>query len=1445
MFVSDLFWGGQLVSERDAAAVMADQPVPEKAPTKVESKNKEPQKFLYLQLQQDRTGDGTGRVATLVGGRGTAGPAHFIPLTAKLNSISVLGSGSRPNRATVSVPNPRSQGTAVVTMAATRPVVATAVSMPSSRSAVVTAVTVTSPRPVIASPVTTIASKPGGAASVVRKTHSTNVVVSSGVPRPVMSPNATTITVLGSSGGLSGATTPVLRPATTQGAQPHGPVILHTSKVPPPVTSSTASSKGVSPRLVPIPITQVRTGVANKAVLSYSALLQAGTGGGSSGAGGGVTSKKEGQSSPHSPQPLLLQAATPSTVKGAAALAKTGGATISIITGKGSKQGSAPVSNTNPVNMLSVNLGQNKSNMINFKISNGQIQADNIQQVDVLREARPLLQSGKQLEERKDTPVVVAGTALAHAVGTGSVTVSVTGSVPATLKIPEPMVLPVTVPASQTMPEHVSSPVPDKDTLPNLKDVTVIATKREKDDILQRAVSTLGGALEDNRNGNDSHPLIPEKLSDSQHRPKTLSECLDVDDDNTRDESESNDDEPEIVEVKKDVLRTVLCKSEEPTRSSSPMREAKNDTQEQVKEENVEDSIVEKPLNNDTDFKDSKLTLKSEYSSVSDDVKPEHIKFSDLLKWENGVGKLDGSDLKFKMNEFNAVEIVEDRDLEEIKNHQSKKAELLTPRHHARKPNYREALKDEEIFSDNSQDSEPQGNKSTRESDDICRCKNCGCYGLSSEFFRDSSFCSIACGDEHDARELEWGKERLKQEKERQRRKRLKQSEKPDEEQAVGNEGKREGNRSDGEGAQGGSDDDSRNSKNVSLTSESLVSRFQHPWQDGKNNFSWVKYLEHCGRAKGLAKAAPLKIWPEPFPFSRNLFKPGMKLEAIDPAHQSLFCVMTVAEIIGYRLRLHFDGYSDQYDYWINADSPNIFPAGWCEKNGRQLEPPLGVIGFSWKAYLEHCKAQTAPRQAFINKGSSTIIPPNNFRVGMKLEAEDRKNIWVCVATVADVLDNRVLIHFDGWDKAFDVWNEVSSPYIHPVGWCAENNIILHPPNDYPNPESFNWHEYLQETNSMAVPARAFKTRPPREFKKNMKLEVVDKRNPSLIRVATIVDVQDYLLKIHFDGWGDEYDYLVDDDSPDIHPPSWCNKTGHALQPPLTPEQQAEDVDSGMGCGTPGCKGIGHVKGPIYTTHHTAYGCPYSFQNINKDLDSIIPDRLQPPLERKKSKAAPRVKLDLRPYSGNKDGNGETEEADCQKKRVRKRRKFFDELSPPEPNRPQKVPKLSNEEMKPITATNTLVSSAVTPSTVMSSTSLAPSTSSTHPALNNLTPQQAPPPDHGMDMMVHQSVFNPGYNPHPSAPLPHSWERHRHLTASLGDAKRSDVESWDVEQVQQLVARIPGCEQVATVFNEQQIDGEALLMMTQNDLVSLLHIKLGPAIKIMAVIMCLRSSSQK
>lgn len=69
-------------------------------------------------------------------------------------------------------------------------------------------------------------------------------------------------------------------------------------------------------------------------------------------------------------------------------------------------------------------------------------------------------------------------------------------------------------------------------------------------------------------------------------------------------------------------------------------------------------------------------------------------------------------------------------------------------------------------------------------------------------------------------------------------------------------------------------------------------------------------------------------------------FQKDMKLEAVDPKHPSYFCVVTVAEVKGARLRLHFDGWSESYDFWANADSEFIFPVNWCSRNNQTLHPP-------------------------------------------------------------------------------------------------------------------------------------------------------------------------------------------------------------------------------------------------------------------------------------------------------------------------------------------------------------------------------------------------------------------------------------------------------------------------------------------------------------------------
>jgi hypothetical protein len=45
-----------------------------------------------------------------------------------------------------------------------------------------------------------------------------------------------------------------------------------------------------------------------------------------------------------------------------------------------------------------------------------------------------------------------------------------------------------------------------------------------------------------------------------------------------------------------------------------------------------------------------------------------------------------------------------------------------------------------------------------------------------------------------------------------------------------------------------------------------------------------------------------------------------------------------------------------------------------------------------------------------------------------------------------------------------------------------------------------------------------------------------------------------------------------------------------------------------VGCGIPGCRGIGHAKGARFATHSSVASCPYSSQNM--DNDDILPERV-------------------------------------------------------------------------------------------------------------------------------------------------------------------------------------------------------------------------------------------
>ena len=256
----------------------------------------------------------------------------------------------------------------------------------------------------------------------------------------------------------------------------------------------------------------------------------------------------------------------------------------------------------------------------------------------------------------------------------------------------------------------------------------------------------------------------------------------------------------------------------------------------------------------------------------------------------------------------------------------------------------------------------------------------------------------------------------------------------------------------------------------------------------------------------------------------RPCFEPGQRLEARDRKNPRLLCVATVQAVRGRRVEIHFDGWSNYYDFETEDDSADLAPIGTCEERHLKLEHPKGLPFTDWATYLQEHGVTAAPVECFkegvnyfangpsrstlggddaffaARPGSSTFAPvmrhtassasrddaaPSSseedegdaarlpFQVGHRLEARDRRNPnLLCVATVASVSGRRVGIRFDGWTDRYNYMARDDHPDLAPAGTCAAKGLALSEPKGM----AFGgWDRYLARNSLTAAPAACFK----------------------------------------------------------------------------------------------------------------------------------------------------------------------------------------------------------------------------------------------------------------------------------------------------------------------------------------------------------------------------------
>ncbi|KAF7481046.1 Hypothetical predicted protein [Marmota monax] len=259
-------------------------------------------------------------------------------------------------------------------------------------------------------------------------------------------------------------------------------------------------------------------------------------------------------------------------------------------------------------------------------------------------------------------------------------------------------------------------------------------------------------------------------------------------------------------------------------------------------------------------------------------------------------------------------------------------------------------------------------------------------------------------------------------------------------------------------------------------------------------------------------------------------------IELQDSQNPFQYWIVSVIENVGGRLRLRYVGLEDteSYDQWLFYLDYRLRPVGWCQENKYRMDPPSEIYPLKmtseWKCALEKSLIVAAefplPMEVFKDHAD---LRSHFFTVGMKLETVNMSEPFhICPASVTKVFNNHFFqVTIDDLrpePSKFSMLCHADSLGILPVQWCLKNGVNLTPPKGLQTPVP----EVIVDVESMDIfpvgwcEANSYPLTTPHKTvsQKKRKIAVVqpEKQSPSTVPVEKIP--HDLCLFPHLDSTG-------------------------------------------------------------------------------------------------------------------------------------------------------------------------------------------------------------------------------------------------------------------------------------------------------------------------------------